>query len=292
MLRDVIRQAVLYSGVMMTAGGAVAGAEEVRTCAGKTLGWRLGVQTYTFRQVTFLEAIEKVKALGLTCVEGFAWQKISPKLGKMQLNHKASPAALDQVRQALRRSGVRLVNYYVSNFGKDKAEMREIFAFAKKMGIEAFVAEPKAETIGALSKLADEFGVKVAIHNHPKRPKKPSYVNWDPDQVIKMIRGCGKNIGCCADTGHWIRSGLDPVACLKKYEGRLICLHMKDVDKNGHDVPYGTGSGNVKGQLTELKRQGFRGVIAIEYESKKGNTEQDVRQCVAHYNRVVGELTR
>jgi len=274
------------------AGGAISGAEEARTCSEKTCGWRLGLQTYTFRQVTFLEAVEKAKALGLTCVEGFAWQKISPDLKKMQLNHKASAAALDRVRQALRKSGVRLVNYYVSTFGKDEAEMREVFAFAKKMGIKAFVAEPKAETVGALSKLADEYGVKVAIHNHPKHPKKPSYVNWDPDRVMKMIRGCGKNIGCCADTGHWVRSGLDPVACLKKYDGRLICLHMKDVDKNGHDVPYGTGAGDVKGQLKELKRQGFRGVIAIEYESKKGDTQQDVRQCVAYFNRMVAELTR
>jgi sugar phosphate isomerase/epimerase len=149
--------------------------------------------------------------------------------------------------------------------------------------------------MGQLDKLADQYGVKVAIHNHPKDPKKPSYVNWDPKHVMQMIQGCSKNIGCCADTGHWVRSGLDPVASLKMYEGRLMCLHMKDLDaraRTGHDVPYGTGVSDIRAQLAELRRQGFRGVIAIEYESKKEDALPDVRQCAAYFNQVVNELAR
>ena len=45
-------------------------------------------------------------------------------------------------------------------------------------------------------------------------------------------------------------------------------LHFKDLDKfgKGEDVPWGTGKGDVKGMMQELKRQGFHGYLSIEYE--------------------------
>ena len=52
--------------------------------------WRLAVQTYTFRDVTFLEAVERAAKLRLRFVEGLAWQKISPTHGDVELNHNAS----------------------------------------------------------------------------------------------------------------------------------------------------------------------------------------------------------
>ena len=33
--------------------------------------------------------------------------------------------------------------------------------------------------------------------------------------LLDLCKGRGKRIGACCDTGHWVRSGLDPVACLK-----------------------------------------------------------------------------
>ena len=49
-----------------------------------------------------------------------------------------------------------------------------------------------------------------------------------------------------------------------------MSLHFKDTNKIGkgaHDVPLGTGVDDVKGMLTELKRQGFKGLLSLEYES-------------------------
>ena len=51
------------------------------------------------------------------------------------------------------------------------------------MGIEIILSEPSVETVGMLDKLCGEYGMKVAIHNHPK----PSYY-WNPDKVVKV---CG-----------------------------------------------------------------------------------------------------
>ena len=36
-------------------------------------------------------------------------------------------------------------------------------------------------------------------------------------------------MGSCADIGHWVRSGLQPVECVKILKGRIMSSHMKDL---------------------------------------------------------------
>ena len=119
-------------------------------------------------------------------------------------------------------------------------------------------------------------------------------------------------MGACADTGHWLRSGLDPVECLEKLEGRVICLHFKDLvaeepkaqdttapkkKKNSeakamHDVPWGTGAGNIKAQMAELKRQHFHGAFCVEYEYNWENSVPEIAKCVKFFNATCAELAK
>ena len=76
-------------------------------------------------------------------------------------------------------------------------------------------------------------------------------------------------IGACCDTGHWPRSALYAIECLRILKGRIISFHFKDVNEYGmgaHDVPWGTGINDVKGMLTEVHRQGVKAVFSVEYE--------------------------
>jgi sugar phosphate isomerase/epimerase len=102
-------------------------------------------------------------------------------------------------------------------------------------------------------------------------------------------------LGACADVGHYVRSGLEPVDCLKKLEGRLIALHFKDLNERSlqaHDVPWGTGISNVKGMLAELKRQKFKGAICIEYEHNWENSVPEIAESVKFFNAAVAELVK
>ena len=94
--------------------------------------------------------------------------------------------------------------------------------------MEYFVAEPAPVAMDLVEKLCDEYGISVAIHNHPK----PSSVYWNPQKVVEVTRAAASGLHCC-DTGHWVRSGLKPVDCLKLLEGRIISFHLKDVDEFG-----------------------------------------------------------
>jgi sugar phosphate isomerase/epimerase len=196
-------------------------------------------------------------------------------------------AVLAKVKVKLDKTGVKLVNYGVEVLNKDEARSRKIFDFAKLMGIETIVAEPEPGSFDILDKLTEEYGIDIAIHNHPK----PSRY-WSPDVILEATKGHSKRIGSCADTGHWMRSGIVPVDAVKKLEGRIISAHFKDLDKmgDGHDVIWGTGQGHAKEVLAELNRQGFRGVFSIEYEHEMKGGE--IEACARFFAAVTEELAK
>ena len=90
-------------------------------------------------------------------------------------------------------------------------------------------------------------------------------------------------IGACADTGHWVRSGLTPVECCRILKGRIISSHLKDLNEKSpqaHDVPFGTGVSDIPAVLDELKAQGFAGNISLEYEHNWEKSVPEVAQCI------------
>jgi sugar phosphate isomerase/epimerase len=75
-----------------------------------------------------------------------------------------------------------------------------------------------------------------------------------------------------------------PLEGLAILKGRIISSHLKDLNEFGktdaHDVPYGTGVCDIKGCLTALKAQGFKGNISIEYEYNWDNSVPEVAKCI------------
>lgn len=159
---------------------------------------------------------------------------------------------------------------------------KKIFAFAKEMGIQVITCEPQESHLDIVSALCDKYNVKAALHNHPD----PSHY-WKPEVVLNALKGRSKNMGAAADVGHWMRSGLDPVTCLKQLEGRVIHSHFKDLnefgDKKAHDVHWGTGKLPIKEVIAELKRQKFKGMLSAEYEYNWENSVTDVKQSAANF---------
>src|SRR5690606_471577 len=201
------------------------------------------------------------------------------------MNYRMSENSKTYLRNLLKTKNIQLKSYGVI-LTNDDTEWRKIFAFAKSMGIETITCEPKVHMIPEISKLCDEFEINAAIHNHPH----PSYY-WQPETVLKAIEGHSKRLGACADIGHWVRSGLDPVESLKKLEGRIHQLHFKDLNEKGnkkaHDVHWGTGVNNIEGVIIELKRQSFKGMISAEYEYNWENNVPDVKVSVENFRTIV-----
>ena len=251
--------------------------------------WRLGMQAYTFKKFTFYEAVDKTASLGLNWIEAYPGQKLSKEKPDIRFHHNMPAEFRNEVKQRLRDTRVKLVNYGVVGLPNDETECRKVFDFAKDMGIEIIVSEPKPEAFDLVDRLCKEYKIKVAIHNHPKDSR-----YWHPDKVLEVCKGRSKWIGACADTGHWMRSGVNPLEALRKLEGRIISFHFKDLNQFGerkaHDVVWGTGKANVKALLEELYAQHFRGVFSIEYEYHWENSVPEIRQCVEYFNSLAGQL--
>jgi sugar phosphate isomerase/epimerase len=296
MLRvSVIAWALAAGGILLSAVGCSETGGMFGRTGQKAPQWRLAMMTYTFRNFTFFDAVDKSKSLGLTYLEAHSWQKLGGEYPQAELNYKAPAAAIDATKRKLNEAGLKLVGYYFHGLGKDEAETRKVFEFCRTMGVQNIVCEPGPGRFEMLDNLTAEYGLNVAVHNHPKDAEHPEYVNWNPDEVLRQIKACSKRIGTWADTGHWVRSGLDPIECLKKYEGRTLCLHLKDIEKatvDSRDVPWGTGIGQTRAILAELHRQEFAGVISIEYEEKPDNNMAEVAACIGFFNTVTKELSR
>jgi sugar phosphate isomerase/epimerase len=175
------------------------------------------------------------------------------------------------VQKKLDDAGIKLVAYGVVAFENTEPAMRLVFDFAKKMGIRVINTEPAYDDWTLLEKMAQEYNVKVAIHNHPNTMASMNRYSY-PQTVLEHVKGLDPRIGSGADTGHWMRSGVDPVEALRMLRGRVVHCHLKDLDKFGDkdakDVPFGSGKADIRGILAELTMQDYDGYLTVEHENE------------------------
>jgi sugar phosphate isomerase/epimerase len=242
------------------------------------LGWRLAAQAYTFRGGTFFEAIDKTAAIGVKYIEAYPGQKVSKDIDE-KMGPGIKKETIAAVKAKLKAKGVTLVNFGVTGIAGNEADARKLFDWAKEMGIATIVTESTPEF---LDKLCGEYGISAALHNHPN--------SWPPEKVLAACEGKSKRIGADADTGHWMRRNIKPIDGIKMLKGRIVSLHLKDLNEfgSGHDVPWGTGKGDLKAVLAELNAQGFKGVFSIEYEHQF--TLADLAACVKFFNDTAKEI--
>jgi sugar phosphate isomerase/epimerase len=300
---------VLSSGCVAVAQEKKDGAELIRPAAGGTstavpmpklnyaamdkAGFRLSVQAYTFREMTAFETIDLLKQLGVKYIEFYPGQRMSKDLpATVKTGHDLSPENTELLIKKLKEAGVTPVNYGVVGLVKDEAESRKVFEWAKKMGLETIVSEPapNKETFDTIEKLCEEYQINMAIHDHPY----PS-TYWYPQLILEMTKGrATKRIGSCSDTGHWYRSGFIVTECIDKLNGKVISLHLKDLNQKKEDVPWGTGMINAKDVMAKLRSQkpAHKPVFSIEYESSHGSElVANVAKCCENFSKMCEELT-
>jgi sugar phosphate isomerase/epimerase len=253
-----------------------------------TGGWKIGVQTWTFRLFTQSEAIAKTDSAGVRYIEAFLGQPFD-KISKDTFGIRMSAAGRQKLKDLLKLHNIQMVAMGVTTpNGKD--EWTKTFELAKEFGLSYITSEPIKTQWDLADSLAGVYGIKIAIHDHP-RPNP----YWHPDSVLAAIKG-HQNIGACADLGHWARSGLNLVESLKKLEGHIYGVHLKDItvfDKtDAADTVVGKGVIDFAPVFAELNRQNFKGMFSIEHESNWEHSLPDVIETVKFYNYQVAKLKK
>src|SRR6266576_967374 len=127
---------------------------------------RLGVASYSLRNFSRDKAIEMVKALGTQYIN----------LKSVHLPYELSPAELDAARQEIEAAGLEIVGGGVISFDQDTdADVEKYFAYAKAAGMPLITAHAAAPTLPRIERFAQQYDIKVAIHNHgPENKNFPS----------------------------------------------------------------------------------------------------------------------
>ncbi|HVU55614.1 MAG TPA: sugar phosphate isomerase/epimerase [Puia sp.] len=281
------------SALVMLASCGGQGSEDTKDTTSKTTDspsvastWRIGVQMWTFHYVSFDTALAKADSAGVKYLEAFPGQPLGAGM-KGKFGPDMTPEERAKVKQLLQSHGLSIVAMGVIVPGTI-GEWKKYFDLAKEFGLSYITAEPKKDQWNAIDSLAGAYGIKIAIHDHP-RPNP----YWHPDSVLAAVQG-HPNIGSCADVGHWARNGLDPVECLKKLEGHVFGVHLKDIDSVGNtkagDLVVGTGKINFPAIFSELSRQKFSGMFSIERENNWYNNVPDVIATVKYFKEQTGKL--
>jgi len=233
--------------------------------------YMMGVQSYSFRKFTFIQAIEKARELGLDFIEVFPGH----------LNYQSDARQKAAVEAKLAECNVKANAYGVCGDGALKD--RKLWQFCKEFGIDVLSAHASKGTFAALDKLVAEYDVKIALHNHG-----PGAMWATADQMLEAIGDHDERIGVCLDTGHLMRAGDEPVSAIRKIGKRLHGMHLKDVNKDNHDVIVGTGRTDLAGLFKALEDVDFDGALSLEYELDADNPMPGMRRSLAAVRKVLG----
>src|SRR5688572_16860374 len=140
----------------------------------KINGFALGCQAYSFNRFSVFEAIEKTAYAGGKVIEFYPGQKLSKDQPDVKFSHDAAPDVWEKVKAKCKEHGITPIAYGVVGLSKDEAKSRKVFDFAKAMGIRVINTE-SVDALDTFEKLVKEYDIKVAFHNHPKKPNDPNY---------------------------------------------------------------------------------------------------------------------
>jgi sugar phosphate isomerase/epimerase len=251
-----------------------------------TADWEIGIQMWTFRMFTLEEALKKADSAGVRSIEAFWGQKLGAGTDE-SFGITMSPGARTKLKELLKQHNIRIMAMGVAS-PTNRDDWQKAFELAKEFGLSYITSEPRKNLWDMIDSMAGSYKIRVAIHEHP-RPN----LYWHPDSVLAAVKN-HPNLGACADLGHWARSGLDPIECLKKLDGHVWGVHLKDIrtfnDTRAEDVPVSKGVIDYPAVFKELFRQKFKGMFSIEQESNWYQSLPEVTNTVQYFKTETAKL--
>jgi sugar phosphate isomerase/epimerase len=268
----------------------------------KVDGVQLGVQSYSFRDLSFDDALKAMVADGLgDCelfgphIEGGHTDK-GPMAGfRRGMSADERKAVRDDLRQwrlsvsldyftGIRKrfdeAGVKLYAYnysFADNFTDDEIERG--FEFAKALGVGIITASTTVPVAKRVAPFAEKHKIIVAMHGHSDLK--------DPNQFAKpesfaAAMEMSKLYKVNLDIGHFTAANFDAVDYITKNHQNIVLLHLKDRKKNeGENTVWGEGDTPIKQVLLLLKEKKWPIPAFIEYEYKgTGTSQEEVKKCL------------
>ena len=237
-----------------TAAAAAAPVLPLSALPGDSGAIKLAVATYSLRNFKRPEAIKMI-------------QQLQVKFADVKEFHLAltdSPEQLKQGAKEFHDAGIKIIAGGNITL-RTPEEMTRGFEYAKACGMPTIVCAPTQDVLPAIEKLAKEYKIKIAIHNHGPEDK---YFQT-PHSVYEAVKNMDPLMGLCIDIGHTSRTGADIVESIVEAGPRLHEVHMKDLkDKMDKASQCAVGEGvlPIPAIFKQLAKQKYKGYCSLEYE--------------------------
>jgi len=244
----------------------------------RSLAFRLGVASYTFRNFDLDQTLSMVQRLGIDqlCLKSMHLP--------LEFTGEQIRASIDKIRSAgIRPYGAGVI------YMKNESEVLQAFSYAKSAGLEIIIGVPDPPLLKLVDEQVRKLRIRLAIHNHgPDNDLFPT-----PESVYRSVRDLDPGIGLCVDIGHTVRAGVDPCRALRECQGRVLDVHIKDVSapsREGNTVEIGRGIVDTTGVLKTLVKTGFSGVAAFEFEKDGENPLPGLAESVGFVRGVLSAM--
>lgn len=267
--RGLSRRELLAAGLAATGALALGRASLAAPAPGPYGLFKMGLQSYSLRGLTSNGKADIDKALAATKQLGLSFWEAYPA----HIPTDAGTAA--EFKKRCADQGVTVLGYGVNHFSKNHDANRKYFEFARALGLTYLSADPDPDSFDSLDKLVAEYEVAVGIHNHG-----PGHRYDKIDKIAAVIKDHHPRIGCCVDTGHFLRSREDPVRAVEVFGKRTYGVHLKDVKDAKTFTVLGKGDLRTADLLQALARIQYGYCLAIEYEEHPESPVDEIRECL------------
>lgn len=282
--RDFARSLGLASGTLTISPKRLWG----RAPSSVVNGVQIGVQSYSFRDRSFDEAVQAIVEVGINSCE--LWQgHLEPKgLDREALRRWRLETPLsffEQAGQKLRSAGIAL-NGYNYSFKKDMTdeEIERGFLMAKALRATVITASSNPSISKRIDLFAKRFKIRVGMHNHAQGGRPDEFDG--PREFAQAMEGASPFICINLDIGHFVAAGFDPVAYIQQHHSRIVTLHIKDRKKGlgpqSPTVRFGSGDTPIKEVLQLLKARQYRIPANIEHEVEGQPAMEGVRESLEY----------
>lgn len=277
-------------------------------------GVQLGVQSYSFRDLSFDDALKAMVADGLGLCELFAPHIEGGHLDKSPMQPRPAGAKMpsradfermrnsaeakarreelrtwrktvplsyfEGIKKRFDDAGIVLCAYNYS-FSADMSdeELDRGFQFAQVLGAKFITASTTLPVAQKVAPLADKYKLVVAMHGHSDLK--------DPNQFAKpesfaKAKEMSQYFKINLDIGHFTAANYDAVDYIEKNHSDILLLHLKDRKKNeGDNVVWGEGDTPIGPVLRLLRDKKWDIPACIEYEYKgAASSPVEVKKCL------------
>jgi sugar phosphate isomerase/epimerase len=274
-----------------------------RLADSKTGGVRLGVQTYSFRDLPRVEGSDHVdviitamKECGLSECELFAPQ-VEPQAGPRGRG-RGTPEQRQQNRDTLRAwrletpldhfrgvkkkfdaAGISVYAYnYSFNADMIDEEIDRGFEMTRALGANIITASTNLTVAKRVAPFAEKHQMVVAMHGHSNRTDPNEFCT--PESFASAMK-MSKQFKINLDIGHFTAADFDAVAYIREHHAGITNLHLKDRKKHeGDNVPWGEGDTPLRDVLLMLKKEKWPIPAYVEYEYRgTGTPTEEVKKC-------------